>query len=174
MAEKGIKYQQEIDLQILQNRFQIDGINHPIKFAGPEAAPGPGISVDPYVITDHLGERMDVAKIRIEAGFATPIQLFKGDRWIQDFVLEGKGTFIGVDEAGLVHTFKVDSSRNKDFQIAEYNRGWATTWIADKDGPGLEFVEVCSPPWVPEYEKLELSDERIPSGFRSKYIEATS
>ena len=81
---------------------------------------------------------------------------------------------MAVDPGGKVHFIEFDSSKSEDFETVEYQKGWAMTWVADKDGEGLEIIEVCSPPWVPEYEILDLTDPRLPGEFKSIYQRETS
>lgn len=171
MAERAVKGG---SVFFFQDRVQIDGEWHPVRFAGPEKPPGPGITVEPYVITDELENLADAAKIRVEPGYATPIELFNGDRWIQDFFLKGKGKFLAADPNGTVHLIEFNSSSSDDVKIAEYQKGWTMTWVADKDGDGLEIIEVCSPPWVPEYEILDPTDSRLPDEFKDIYRRITS
>lgn len=101
-----------------------------------------GVECDLYNFVDD--NTRDLAVVRVDSGFKTPLQLVvKGSKTIEGFC-SGAGTLTVWDKNGNTQQFTfADGNESTEVIVAV---GQKMQWHADKN-MRLEFYEICDPPY---------------------------
>lgn len=132
------------------------------------------VHVDVIAFDDpETARKMDAAYIQVEPGCSTPIQHWVGPRIYIESIIEGSGTWVGVNPEGDVVTQDFDAGRGENGLLL-YGENWIGSWVAGKSG--LKFVEICIPPYeddgtviVAKPEDERVGDRVIPAAFMCFY-----
>ena len=121
--------------------FEFEGQHFSTKFEETQTVKA-GVECDIYSFIDN--KSMDLAIVRVERGYKTPLQRIRqGNKTVEGFV-SGKGV-LTVQVGGESKTYSFDDS-NID-QPVVVGIGQIVQWEADHD-VDLVFSEVCDPPYV--------------------------
>lgn len=153
------------------NRVFVDGQIFHLKSLGREPTEkGYGYAVEPYQIEGN--KNMDVAKATIFPNRWIPPELVLRDG-IADYLIRGKGEGIVFSpDRGMRRFYFEEANSWQGNTRITYRKGDYICWRAYS--AGLEFVEVCTPPYKPgDLEILDIENPKIPPAFREAYLEFT-
>lgn len=153
------------------NKAFMDGhVLHLESLGSEPTEPGYGYAVEPYKI---IGNNiMDVAKATIFPNRWIPPELVLRDG-ITDYLVRGRGTGIVFSPDRDLRRFDFDEANSwqGNTRIA-YRKGDYICWKAY--GEGLEFIEVCAPPYKPgDLEILNIENLKIPPAFKEACLTLT-
>ena len=127
-------------LDKLEN-FILGGTQRPIKYIETIQVKE-GVEGDVYSFVDD--DTKDLAIVRVQKGFKTPLQrILKGNCTTEGYV-SGKGSLTVTSNDGTSQTFDYDDSGTIDTPGVVVEVGQLMQWSADND---LEFYEICDPPY---------------------------
>lgn len=154
---------------LANNILKIDGQFYKVKSLGPEPTePGYGYSIEPFEFEGQLKEQKDAAKAKIFPNSNTPPQYVEREGKITDYPLKGKGMLLCMRPEGKIEKINYDENKNEKNLKIEYGKGCYICWAAGEEG--LEFIEICEPPYKPgDLKNLDIDSEDIPEEFRKAY-----
>lgn len=141
--------------QFEEQQYSITSVGEPVEVAE-------GVTCYSYKIGER--EDCDLGVVFMEAGASTPLQLVKsGDRTIERHFW-GKGKLIINEGKEVECIYEVEGKAPCGVEV-EITVGKTMQWIADPDGPGLVFCEICFPPYE-EGRFMNLPQSLVLSGER--------
>lgn len=150
------------------DQLVLDGKGYRISFEIREPSePGYGYTVDTYKFRDD--DSRDLAKATVAPHSTTPPQVVLTDGLIADYPIKGRGIFICFTPMGVLEIINFNSAEpsQRNFKVT-YSRGFYQCWKAGAEG--LEFLEVCSPPYkTGDFKNLDFKNDYVPRNFKTVY-----
>ncbi len=135
---------------------------------------GYGYRVETFQFNGRLQEKMDAAKATVFPNSTTPPQCVEREGLIIDYPLRGSGILVCHRPNGELEEIPYDKrNRGQRNMKVVYGKGCYVIWRAYE--PGLEFIEICIPPYkLGDLTNLNIDSDNVPEKFRKACLSLMS